>query len=356
MGKRARWVLAVIMVTAMCGAALTARAVTTPTYSRGDIVEFGSYPQSEVTDSTLKATLEAQPRGANTIDADYNISYADVIYEGGMYRRIVRSTNAAPYVAETTYWFRFEPIRWKVLSVEESTILVLSEGILDAREYHSVAGGFSDPIVSWKDCAIREWLNTAFYSTAFTTVQAEFISASEITSFAFHSPVSGNRDPYTTQDNLFLLSDDEVARADYGFVNDESRIAKPTQYARAKNAHYVSFMDGTGSWWLRSNYSSKDADAVSHTGVSGSSITCQIVTSKGTGVRPVIQLKAGFEEDTSVIPTTASTATTTTTTSPTTQPPPPATGIFGTLPRWTGEWWHYLLFFIGFGFIWMWFI
>jgi len=30
-------------------------------------------------------------------------------------------------------------------------------------------------------------------------------------------------------------------------------------------------------------------------------------------------------------------------------------GIFGTNARWYGEWWHYLLFFIGFGFIWMWF-
>jgi len=28
-------------------------------------------------------------------------------------------------------------------------------------------------------------------------------------------------------------------------------------------------------------------------------------------------------------------------------------GIFGTNPRWTGQWWHYVLFFIGFGFIWM---
>ncbi|MCL2299156.1 MAG: hypothetical protein FWC27_03295 [Firmicutes bacterium] len=34
----------------------------------------------------------------------------------------------------------------------------------------------------------------------------------------------------------------------------------------------------------------------------------------------------------------------------------PPKGIFGTKARWTGEWWHYLLFFLCFGFIWMWFI
>jgi len=33
----------------------------------------------------------------------------------------------------------------------------------------------------------------------------------------------------------------------------------------------------------------------------------------------------------------------------------PKKGIFGTNPRWYGAWWHYVLFFIGFGFIWMWF-
>jgi hypothetical protein len=34
--------------------------------------------------------------------------------------------------------------------------------------------------------------------------------------------------------------------------------------------------------------------------------------------------------------------------------PPPQKGIFGTNAKWTGEWWHYLLFFVCFGFIWMW--
>ena len=32
----------------------------------------------------------------------------------------------------------------------------------------------------------------------------------------------------------------------------------------------------------------------------------------------------------------------------------PTKGIFGTNPKWYGAWWHYILFFIGFGFIWMW--
>jgi len=28
-------------------------------------------------------------------------------------------------------------------------------------------------------------------------------------------------------------------------------------------------------------------------------------------------------------------------------------GIFGTRPKWTGKWWHYVLFFVFFGWIWM---
>jgi len=32
-----------------------------------------------------------------------------------------------------------------------------------------------------------------------------------------------------------------------------------------------------------------------------------------------------------------------------------AKGIFGTNAKWYGAWWHYLLFFFCFGFIWMWF-
>ena len=33
----------------------------------------------------------------------------------------------------------------------------------------------------------------------------------------------------------------------------------------------------------------------------------------------------------------------------------PAKGIFGTNVKWFGAWWHYVLFFLGFGWIWMWF-
>jgi len=33
---------------------------------------------------------------------------------------------------------------------------------------------------------------------------------------------------------------------------------------------------------------------------------------------------------------------------------PPSKGIFGTNAKWYGAWWHYLLFFLCFGFIWMW--
>jgi len=33
----------------------------------------------------------------------------------------------------------------------------------------------------------------------------------------------------------------------------------------------------------------------------------------------------------------------------------PSKGIFGTDAKWHGAWWHYILFFAGFGWIWMWF-
>ena len=35
--------------------------------------------------------------------------------------------------------------------------------------------------------------------------------------------------------------------------------------------------------------------------------------------------------------------------------PPAVRGILGTSPKWDGAWWHFVLFFIGFGFFWMWF-
>ncbi len=78
----------------------TVKAEATTSYNVGDIIEFGSYPQSEVTDSAILSALNSlsldwisygyYSGGGNygTMTTDGYAKYADVVYNGLKYRAI----------------------------------------------------------------------------------------------------------------------------------------------------------------------------------------------------------------------------------------------------------------------------
>jgi len=133
-------------------------------------VFFGSYPQSEVKDTTLLDSLNgiigtARPNNSNfngwTAQENYAnaektniIFHKDVMFEGNEYRAIYFKkyrpmTAALPssdvstsssyqddngYLINTVYWFKFEPIRWQILGEVDNKLTLFSDVILDSRE------------------------------------------------------------------------------------------------------------------------------------------------------------------------------------------------------------------------------
>ena len=68
-----------------------------------------------------------------------------------------------------------------------------------------------------------------------------------------------------TSDKIFLLSEQEATKADYGFAayneykddgthDDSTRIRMTTDFAKANGAGYVTTAGYGGDWWLRSPY------------------------------------------------------------------------------------------------------
>lgn len=53
-------------------------------------------------------------------------------------------------------------IKWRVLQNTGNELFLLSENILDCKQYHS-----EDVGITWNDSDLRKWLNTEFYNTAF---------------------------------------------------------------------------------------------------------------------------------------------------------------------------------------------
>lgn len=125
-----------------------------------------------------------------------------------------------------------EPIKWRVLEVKGNDVFLLSDRLLDCQVYNN-----KREAVKWKDCDLREWLNTTFINTAFS--YSEKIAM-------WTTPVQ-NDSGVTTYDRIYLMSSDELDNEIYGFNNSEDLNACRTNYAARGNG----FEGYESAWWLR---------------------------------------------------------------------------------------------------------
>lgn len=250
------------------------------TYKVGDIVEFGSYPQSRVTNSSLVSALNKVSKNwvsygyysgtgaCGTMAQGDWMKYADFTYNGTKYRAVTfsqyrphRTEGSSDYYSEQQnngytpnkiYYFKYEPLKWRVL--DPSTGLVLCESIIDSQAYSNTTYEYGrDPYdeynARWNDAehthyandyatsSIRTWLNDDFYNTAFSFSQRASILTSELDNRAYSTSYS-EYDSETTYDKVFLLSDSEMQNTAYGFpANSDlssARQAKGTDYAKCQ--------------------------------------------------------------------------------------------------------------------------
>lgn len=256
------------------------------TYKVGDIIEFGSYPQSKVTDSSLVSALDSVSKNwvsygyysgtgniGTMVQGDW-MKYADFTYNGIKYRAVTFSqyrpswpTEASSsdnssqyfngYTPNNIYYFKYEILKWRVL--DPSTGLVLCESVIDSQAYsntiyrHGTDPYYTDPeSAMWNDAehthyandyatsSIRAWLNDDFYNTAFSSSQKASILISELDNKAYTTSRS-EYDSETTYDKVFLLSWSEMQNTAYGFpahtdYSSSARQAKDTDYAECQGS------------------------------------------------------------------------------------------------------------------------
>ena len=135
-----------------------------------------------------------------------------------------------------------DDIVWRVIATDTANnkILVISEQILDRREFHNVYG---NPYPTWGASAIRGYLNGTFITNTFTTAEQTRIL---LTTGIQTETAWNNATMLTTSDKVFLLSTNEV-NTYFSSVTD--RIS--TDLPGLPPGDY-SAMGGTGWYWLRS--------------------------------------------------------------------------------------------------------
>ena len=218
----------------------------------GKTMTYGLYPQTYVNDSSLISALNELTTPESNGWYLYNNEYYAKL-SAKPYSSNYVFNDGTKIVSGTTYWFKCEPITWKVLSSDNGEYYLLSSVLLDAHRYAASSNNY-------KNSEIRSWLNGDFYNTAFaldnTYVYATIVDNSAATTDKYNNKyVCAN-----TGDKVFLPSWKDYTTVNYGFPAETSdsnaRYCKTTDWARARGASYSSGY--YGEYWTRSpssNYS-----------------------------------------------------------------------------------------------------
>ena len=238
----------------------------------GTYVYFGDWPQTIKADDVIIYENNSMEMGDFTYykgsDENWYVKCVENAYESG-YTYSDKKTKVAKLSANSTQFFKVEPIKWRVLNPNatgnEKKIL-LAESILTAHKYASNYNNY-------KDSEIRAYLTGTFLQSAFTASAAKLIEDTEVDNSARSTNPDGDdnaalwndgENEYAcdkTKDKIFLLSVQEVTRNEYGFTaynvygKGNSRIRVTTDYAKANYAYQNTTTGYGGYWWLRSPYS-----------------------------------------------------------------------------------------------------
>ncbi len=314
-----------------------------------DCIYFGSYPQGEVVedadnyhaiykeyadfdkdvieDAELFAKLEA------TDEDDWNVNN-EILLDGEKYRRMKRSDATcwgSLYDEEKDeqneyynwknnsdwHYFKYEPVKWRVLHIEGNKALLLADKVLDDQRYNITSEN-----VTWKTSTIRSWLNgydenenqegedygvQNFINSIFGTEEKEAIFTTDLENADnLKHRTEGGED---TKDRIFLLSEKEIYASEdaptYGFIKafykdddegnvdlcDEAKRRKSSTYAKAMGTWSSNNDDYVGNclWWLRTpGHNTFDAMWVDYNGY----VVCDdmAVDNNHLGVCPALNL------------------------------------------------------------------
>lgn len=197
-------------------------------------IYLGSYPQTEVTGAELTSDI---------INAEYSgtKSSSDAWVKGIKYRRINEeaAVNNEYFGQGKEYrYFRWEPIKWRVLENNDGVLTVMADKGMDCSSYGSIG---TDGSLS--STAIRNWLSSTFYSAAFNSDDRRAIQEGYQASGA--------------SARINLLSSSEMSKQAYGFLADSNRESKSRQmkisdyaHARGGNMSQGGSTAGNCWWWL----------------------------------------------------------------------------------------------------------
>ena len=240
-----------------------------------ELVTFGLWPQTVKAESVTVNQSETKTAGDFTYckgsDGEWYAKIKECPAETGFIYS--DGTPVAPESDNSYKWFKVEPIKWRVLTINYGgKKLLLAENILIRKVYKNQVAGRN----YWNTSETRKWLNSnanaeatsdhsgsgGFLKTAFTANEIAAIADTSVDNSArstnpdanamqLNGGINLSASDTPTIDKIFLLSEQEVTTSAYGF-------ATTTNQDSARIRHIIDSAGGHGTmglgccWWLRS--------------------------------------------------------------------------------------------------------
>ncbi len=271
----------------------------------GEYLQFGSYPQTVKSDEVTIDETDVDDNGyyLGSDGFRYVKASARLIYAGTVFN------NEIPITNRQEYYFKVEPIVWRILKEESGIVTLLSEKALNTHCFYSgsdtrTIDGETIYKNNYEYSDIRTWLNSDFYDMAFSSSEKSKIQETTVDNSA-KSTGYGTGNNYAcddTIDKVFLLSKEEAGMSKYGFTGvssyDKAKSKNVTDFALANKADYNQngLKNNAGIWWLRSPYVAGDG-AVYCIETTGSVIAAYQTYEDKKLVVPMIRM--AFSEDNS---------------------------------------------------------
>lgn len=119
-----------------------------------------------------------------------------------------------------------EAIRWIVIDKQDNKLYLLSEKIIDVKQYEENESG----CIQWSDSSLRKWLNNDFLDESFSEEEVEKI-------------ISDN------QDEVSILSYDDVEKY---LIESNYLLAQPSIFAD-ENGLFYNAETKASNWWIKKN-------------------------------------------------------------------------------------------------------
>ncbi len=252
------------------------------------IVSYGMYPQTYVSDDSVVDSLNAMNKPTLNdwylLDGNYYAKCEAAPFE----RYTFTFADGTSIVKGQTYWFKVEPILWNIKSSSNGSYFLITKSGLEYGNFNEkYRGANSDGYYAnnYEQSEIRQWLNGAFYDSAFVfddaLIQTTKVDNSK-TSISTKEDYENDYCCNDTEDKVFLPSFYEV-----GSLGLNKEPLRYTDWAFANGAY--GDQTGGNDFMTRSPNEGRSTNIYYFVGNSG--ISSSETVDEGYGIRPCINLR-----------------------------------------------------------------